>query len=120
MPHIVLEYSDNIAEDFEVKEMFFELHNALMKLWAFKKQDFKSRAIEYNTYFIGDGEEKNAFAALQIQIMSGKTDEEKMDISKASLEILKKYCKNTLLEKEASISVQILEIDKKNYSRIQS
>ncbi|MBU2713772.1 5-carboxymethyl-2-hydroxymuconate Delta-isomerase [Zooshikella harenae] len=120
MPHCILEYSNNQVDSLNFRILFEDLHNALMKAWKFKKEDFKSRVIKHDIYYIGNGAKENIFISLSLQVMSGKNEEEKKYISQTALNILKKHFFRSLAESETSLSVQIVEVDKSSYSKIQS
>jgi 5-carboxymethyl-2-hydroxymuconate isomerase len=120
MPHCILEYSSNQIDDLNVRSLFHDLHAALQQVWAFKKEDFKSRAIKHEHYLIGDGAKENVFAALELQVMSGKDDSEQKALSEAALGVLKKHFPDSLSHCTTSLSVQVVEVKKGSYSRIQS
>jgi 5-carboxymethyl-2-hydroxymuconate isomerase len=120
MPHCILEYSSNHIDDLNVRSLFEDLHATLLRIWAFKKEDFKSRSIEYEHYLIGDDAKENVFAALELQVMSGKKESEHKALSEAALEVLKKHFPHSLTRCVTSLSVQVVEVNKGSYSRFQS
>ena len=118
MPHCVLEYSSNILEKDKTKEALKVIHNVLDNTGLFKLSDIKSRAIEHHNFLIGDGDASRAFVALTVSILSGRSDEVKISISTACAEALKNFFAESFEQLKLSLTVQINEMDKGSYTRI--
>ena len=69
MPHLVLEYSDNIK--FDTQPLLSRLHNALVATGAVNLKGLKSRAIKHTEYRIADGDPGYAFVHLNLLIRAG-------------------------------------------------
>jgi len=87
---------------------------------VFNLMDIKSRAVEHDLYVVGDGDTNRAFAALTINIFSGRPDDVKANIAESALQLLKDAFNTTLQEKKCSITVQIGDIHRESYRRIDS
>lgn len=120
MPHVMLEYSGNVREDLDVPGLFVELHALLATAGEFRVQDFKSRAVRMNDYFIGDGTYEQAFVNLDIRTFAGKSEELRGRISRAALRVLTEHFQRTMDEVACDISVQITELDRKSFARARS
>lgn len=120
MPHCILEYSSNVIDQPDMNQLLHRMHNVLMEAGTFRMADFKSRVIRHDVYFIGDGANNQAFVSLDLQVMAGKSDEQKVKLSKALVDVLQEAFAKTLKELRASISVQVSDVHKASYSKIQS
>jgi len=70
-------------------------------------------------YYIGNGNENNAFAHLTILLLSGRGIEEKQALSQHATEIIKAHftpiCKNL----ELQLTVRVDDMTKETYSKMQ-
>ncbi|CAL9632285.1 5-carboxymethyl-2-hydroxymuconate Delta-isomerase [Streptomyces sp. NPDC057375] len=120
MPHLVLEYSANVREDMDTAALFGKLHTALVVAGGFRLQDFKSRAVRMNRYFIGDGSHEQSFVNLDVRTFGGKSTEARTAISEAALAVLAEAFATTLRETACDISVQVTELDRPTFARTRS
>jgi 5-carboxymethyl-2-hydroxymuconate isomerase len=72
MPHFVLEYSGNILEEVDFKDLFKKLHTLLVDVDPFNLSDIKSRAIRHQDFHVANGQESNAFVHLTLSIFKGR------------------------------------------------
>jgi len=120
MPHCLLEYSDNIFEKPDFKEVFKKIHDVLIRTGLFELADIKSRAQKHHDFFIGDGDVSRGFVTLNISILSGRSDTVKELISSGCLEILKNIFKDSSGQLKMSITVQITDMHKSSYQKYMS
>ncbi|MDH6144566.1 5-carboxymethyl-2-hydroxymuconate isomerase [Kitasatospora sp. GP30] len=120
MPHLVLEYSGNIREAVDPADVLGKLHAALTDAGGFRHQDFKSRAVRMDRYFIGDGSYEQSFVNLDIRTFAGKSAEVRAAVSEAALAVLIEAFATTLRETACDISVQITDLDRTSYARSRS
>ena len=114
MPHIRLEYTDNIYVD-ELNILFKDVQNILIKIAEVKSENCKSRAISLDSSeIISDG--KNVrFVHLEINILEGRTTEIKKQIGKESLSLLKSHFNNDMNKNLIQYSVEIREMKHSDY-----
>ncbi len=117
MPHCILEYSANVVEQPDMTRLLMDIHGALMATGLFTLADIKSRAIRHEQYLIGDGDPARAFVTLNVQILEGRSDEVKAQISEAALEVLKRAFPESLQQRKCSLTVQVSEIHRPSYRR---
>ncbi len=120
MPHCILEYSANVVDQPDTTRLLMEIHDTLMATGLFTLADIKSRAIRHEQYVIGDGDPERAFVTLNIQILQGRSDEVKAQISEAALEVLKRAFPESLRQRKCSLTVQVSEIHRPSYRRLLS
>jgi 5-carboxymethyl-2-hydroxymuconate isomerase len=117
MPHCILEYSNNIIDEPNWAELLKVLHEALMGTGLFVLADIKSRVIKHDIYFVGGGNADHAFVTLDVQILSGRSDETKSEISQAIQPILAQAFRQTFAQMRCSITVQVSDIHQPSYRR---
>jgi len=120
MPHIVIEYSDNVVDKVDSKALMQKIHERLYQTELFDINDIKSRIIVHSDYYIGDGSEKRGFVTLTLSILSGRSKETKKMLSVICLKVLKEEFSNSLAKLLFSITVQVKELDKDSYGKITS
>ncbi|MEM7563431.1 MAG: hypothetical protein AAF353_10340 [Pseudomonadota bacterium] len=109
MPHIVLEYSDNLPPLVDYSALFGEVHQALNLIGGIKLENCKSRARVASPFYVGDGNSANAFIHLDIEFVKGRSDEVKKAIGAQCLSLLQKYYQKQLNE-HLQITVKIDDI----------
>ena len=96
MPHIILEYSDNLLDTPDLQAFWAKLHPALVATAGCRPQDIKSRAYRAEPFRMGDGAPANAFAHLTIRLLAGRDAEARARIGQAALGLLAETFPRTL------------------------
>ncbi|MDP1602359.1 MAG: 5-carboxymethyl-2-hydroxymuconate Delta-isomerase [Legionella sp.] len=110
MPHLILEYSDNIPT-LNCSAFFQQAHLLLAKELPTQLSSCKSRCIVHEAFYVGDGSEQNAFAHLTIKILAGRTDEKKNYIGNELLKIMSEFFQADDSDLKTGLSVEILDLD---------
>ncbi|MCL4297044.1 MAG: 5-carboxymethyl-2-hydroxymuconate Delta-isomerase [Anaerolineae bacterium] len=87
MPHLTLEYTDNL--DFDVQRLLARLHDELVATGAVNLKGIKSRAIRHTEYRIADGDEGYAFVHVNLLIREGRPLEIQQDSTRRVMALLK-------------------------------
>lgn len=115
MPHIHVEYSDNI-ENFEVKPLLVKLNQCLVDGEYATAIDIKSRAICQNNFVVGLNEKNQGYVHVKISLLMGRSLEIRQQISAKALDVLVNYMpKQSQIEIQAC--VEIIEMPKETYSK---
>jgi 5-carboxymethyl-2-hydroxymuconate isomerase len=117
MPHCLLEASDNLLDQPDWVGLLQAVNGTLAATGLFKTADIKSRFFSHGTFVIGDGAADQAFLTLNVQILSGRSDEVKAQLSEALLPLLTAALPRTLAAMKASLTVQITDIHRPSYRR---
>lgn len=117
MPHLHLEYSDNL--DLKPKQILLNLNQALLNgAYVKHAQDIKSRAICQAQYVIGvDMDSTDAYAHVKLSLLSGRSEELKAEISQVLLKVLQQSMKEPK-HLTVQLCVEIQEISKACYSKV--
>ena len=117
MPHCLLEASDNLLDQPDWVGLLREVNGTLAATGLFKEADIKSRYRSHDCFLIGDGAADQAFVTLTVQILDGRTDAVKAELSEALLPLLTRAFPRTLAQMKASLTVQITDIHRPSYRR---
>jgi len=110
MPHIVVEYSNNLTDSIQKSEILGKLHESIIESGLFSPDAVKSRSISYDDYILDEA--SNNFIHITISILSGRTTEQRLKLSESAY--------NTAIESVPSaqkISVNINEMNKETYKK---
>ena len=108
MPHLTLEYSDNLS--FDVQPLLARLHTELVATGAINMKGLKSRAVCHNQYRIADGDPDYAFVHVNLLIREGRSLEIQKDAAQRVMAVLKETFRDRLENGYISISVDIKEM----------
>lgn len=117
MPHCVLEYSSNVVSPPEVRDALLVIHRALVGTGLFSEADIKSRAIRHDVFAVADGAPDRSFVALAVEILDGRTDEEKATIADALFAALSGAFGAAIDSSRCNVTVQIRDIHRASYRR---
>lgn len=109
MPHLTLEYSANVTES-QFPELFQRCHAFLVEHLRTHLAHCKSRAIQCTQFFVGDGNPKNAFVHVCLQIMPGRTPDTLQKVSQGLMELFKHQFSQSLENLNLQITLEIREL----------
>lgn len=108
MPHLTLEYSQNL--DFDVQPLLARLHSELVATGAIKLKGIKSRAVSRSQYRIADGNPDYAFVHVNLLIREGRPVEIQQEIAQRVMAVLKQTFGARFEKSYLSLSVDIKEM----------
>ena len=108
MPHMTLEYTDNLQ--FDVQPLLARLHAELVATGAVNLKGIKSRAIRHTEYRIADGNESFAFVHISLLIREGRSLEIQQDAAQRVMMVLKEIFGDHFENGYLSLSVDIQEM----------
>ena len=112
MPQLILEYSSNVIEKNNLNNLFQECHSLLEKMLPTDISSCKSRSIERQNYYVGNGEPNNAFVHISLKIMPGRTPDTLKDIGDNIMAILKRYFEKSFENLNLQVTLEIMELQK--------
>lgn len=115
MPHLILEYSDNVKEKVDPKTLFAQCHEILVEVASADLKRCKSRAIKQQNYYIGDGDPKNAFVHMNILLAEGRSLSTRQEVGKQILAVLENYFARSIKELNLQITVNSKEFPRSLY-----
>ena len=115
MPHILLEYTSNIQEETDFKQLFTNIHHIIHTSGGVNIENCKSRAICHDKYFIGQGEAMNAFINLRVQLLEGRSIELKSQLGNELLGLLKRHYQSSMQQHNLQITIHVIDILRDSY-----
>ncbi|MCP4487985.1 MAG: 5-carboxymethyl-2-hydroxymuconate Delta-isomerase [Gammaproteobacteria bacterium] len=115
VPNILLEFTQNILDPVDFKDLFSEIHKILHEQGGIKLDNCKSRAAAVEHYHIGDGHPSNAFVQLTLHFIAGRSLEAKQRIGTACLAQLKHSYAKSMARLDLQVTVEIVDINPDEY-----
>lgn len=116
MPHLTIEYSDNLPQ-FDANKALMAVNQALVASGQFEEVDIKSRAVRLSHFLVGTSTANGAFVHAKLAILSGRSIEIKQELSKTLLSTLNAVCAwpATL---QVQLCVEVQEIERQSYAKM--
>ena len=117
MPHLHLEYSDNIQQ-LDTQPLLLAIHQVLYSAgYVNDPKDLKSRAIAQQNYVIGlERETDQGYVHAKVSLLTGRSLEIRQAISKLVLQLMQQHIASQP-GLTIQLCVEILEMDKDTYSK---
>jgi len=108
MPHLTLEYSDNIEVD--VQPLLARLHEEVVATGAINLKGIKSRAIKHTQYRVADGDPDYAFVHVGLLIREGRPIEVQKEATQRVMKVLKETFGHLFEKRKLSLTVDLKEM----------
>ncbi len=110
MPHIIIEYQQQVIKESEVDSMLLAIHRAIADSGLFRANQVKTRAYPF-AHFSNAGEQ-DPYVHIQARIKSGRDNDNKKQLAETILAGFEN------LDIEASvITVEIIDMDRESYGK---
>ena len=119
MPHVIIEYSANVAEHHDIDELVEVVHAAALADGLPALDALRTRAEERTAFRVADGAETNAFVAIHARIGPGRDADAKQRFLAAVLDAAEAHVAGTPLDPppldppplDIAWSIELTEID---------
>ena len=108
MPHLTLEYSDNIEVD--VQPLLARLHEEVVATGAINLKGIKSRAIKHTQYRVADGDPDYAFVHVGLLIREGRPIKVQKEATQRVMKVLKETFGHLFEKRKLSLTVDLKEM----------
>ena len=116
MPHLIVEYSSNLA-GFPEAQTLTELNQAVTSSpEVLNEADLKTRIVALDSYAIGTAPSPRAFVHAQLHLLSGRSPEAKRDLSDRIAAVLRRMApkpEGVLVQ----LSVELVDMDRGSYTK---
>ena len=112
MPHVKLEYTENVQWKNPIQDIFPELQTVLIQHARVKPKNCKSRATELKDFYCTGNSHSGGFIHLEISLLSGRTEEIKKNIGKECRQIIESFIGNIA---DIQVSVELRDMDRNGY-----
>jgi 5-carboxymethyl-2-hydroxymuconate isomerase len=119
MPHITVEYTDNLREDGNIRELLRKINETLIvEGEAFPVGGIRSRAIELKDYVIADGTgEDDAFVHVTLKIGGGRPEEVKKSACDMLFEVIENHFAEQFTKRYLALSMELYEFSNPTYKK---
>ncbi len=115
MPHLSLEYTENLTQPIVAGQLFGKLHLVLADVGGVNVDNCKSRAVPRSCFFVGRGAPNSAFVHLDLRLLEGRPAELKTQIGDQCLAILESYFVPSAAAFDLQITVEIRDMARQAY-----
>lgn len=110
MPHIIVEYSDNLKGETNISLLLKSLNEVLIaRSPSFPIGGIRSRAIELHDYCVADGTEDDAFVHVTFKIGAGRSKEVKEETCQAMFDVVTKHFSEIFNKRSLALSLELYE-----------
>lgn len=115
MPHLILEYSNNLPEPVDFQALFRSLHAALAETGSVDPAILKSRAFAHDVFRVGAGAPEGVFVHLTVLLLSGRELASQQRIGERLLAVLRESLARTWAERPCDLTVEVREMRRETY-----
>ncbi|MGM9922768.1 MAG: 5-carboxymethyl-2-hydroxymuconate Delta-isomerase [Bacillus sp. (in: firmicutes)] len=110
MPHVIVEYTDNLKADAKIPVLLKKINEALAARGnVFPVGGIRSRAVELHDYCIADGESDDAFVHVTLKIGAGRAETVKKAICDELFRLMKDHFAAIFAERYLALSMELVE-----------
>jgi len=110
MPHCVIEFSEDVADDIAIDDLVAAVHAGAFSSELFPEYDIKTRAIGYRHH--RTGQTRDSFVHVAVHLLDGRSDEQKAMLSESLLARIEPMLPNV-----ASVGVEIVDMHRASYRK---
>jgi len=111
MPHLIIEYSQNLEANLDIKALVRVLHETAANIDALPVGGLRTRAVARRYYRIADGHPDNAFLSLVLRLAPGRAFDVRKAIGESLFETLRDQLAPIYAAMPMAISFEIQELD---------
>lgn len=119
MPHVIVEYSDNIT-DIDTSALLLEINTALFNTQLFQHaDDIKARAYVNSPFLIGLNNSRQGYIFVRLYLLSGRSLHQKQQLSDLLLTVLQQSSHFRAGGLTVQLCVDIAEMEQRSYAKQQ-
>jgi 5-carboxymethyl-2-hydroxymuconate isomerase len=111
MPHVVVEYSENLSASVNLQALVDHLHQSALATGVFPLGGLRTRAEERKIYKIADGHPDNSFVHVTMWLGHGRDEATKLKAAKHVFDDLVTFLKPVFDKVPLGISLNMQELD---------
>jgi 5-carboxymethyl-2-hydroxymuconate isomerase len=109
MPHLIVEYSSNVEAKLDIGALLQVIHQTAIATGAFDLDTIRTRAERRDAFVIGDGDERNAFIAVDVRMGPGQREDVRRKIGAALFSALEMAAAPAKRELRVRLSLELRE-----------
>lgn len=111
MPHIIIEYSANVAADVDIQAFCNELLEAAVNIDAMPMAGIRVRAFKAEHYAIADGQPSHGFIDISVRLRAGRSMEIRQQAVQELFAAAKKFLTPVMARRALALSFEMRDID---------
>lgn len=112
MPHIIVEYSDNIQNQLDVSAFMQKMHQCVIN-HDIAAHKIKTRAIQLNDYIIGDAKPDDSMIHTTLLLLEGRGQDFAKTLGQAAYDTAKEYTIQNI--PSCGVSLELREMKSETY-----
>ncbi|RST74283.1 5-carboxymethyl-2-hydroxymuconate Delta-isomerase [Siminovitchia acidinfaciens] len=118
MPHVIVEYTDNIKEEANIGVLLEKINWSMIDSGGvFPIGGIRSRAIELKDYFVADGAADDAFVHVSLRIGGGRSEEELTAACDKLFDVVKEHFAALFDKRYLALSMEVEEFTRPTYKQ---
>lgn len=109
MPHLIVEFTDNLQPDGDIAGLLPKLTRVLIDQGAYPIGGIRARAIELHHYRIADGQADDAFVHATLKIGAGRSDAVKQATCDGLFAAMKDHFADLFARRYLALSLELVE-----------
>ncbi len=110
MPHCIIEYTRGVENEIKISKLVDVAYEGVVNSGIFNSNAIKVRAIPFEFY--KSGLNPNEYIHIKLRILSGRTIEQKKEISDYMIECIKPHIGQT-----KSLTLEVIDMDIRSYGK---
>ena len=112
MPHVVVEYTDNLRAEGDIPGLLAKINGVLIAQGGvFPIGGIRSRAIELADYAVADGKADDAFVHVTLKMAAGRDPAAKKRACDALFDVVKAHFAALFAKRYLALSMEVREFD---------
>jgi 5-carboxymethyl-2-hydroxymuconate isomerase len=117
MPHIIVEYTDNLADAADMPALLRTLNKAARGIkdeqgkQVYQTGAIRSRAIKLTEWSVADGEDDYAFVHVTVKIAGGRSDAVEKETAHALFEVVKAHFAALYEKRYLALSLELFKFE---------
>ncbi|KKE77701.1 5-carboxymethyl-2-hydroxymuconate Delta-isomerase [Bacilli bacterium] len=118
MPHLIIEYTDNLKEEATIPVLLEKVNNALLSHSdIIPIGGLRTRAVELKDYRIADGSEDDAFVHATLKLGGGRSEEAKKMLCDDLFQAIKDHFESIYNKRYLALSLELFEFTSPTYKQ---
>lgn len=118
MPHLIIEYTDNIKEEANIPALLKKVNKSLLlHSDIIPIGGLRTRAIELKDYIVADGAEDDAFVHVTLKLGRGRTEEDKKKVCNDLFATVKDHFAELYEKRYLALSLELYEFAYPTYKQ---
>lgn len=109
MPHLIVEFTDNLQPDGDIGGLLPKLTQVLIDQGAYPIGGIRARAIELHHYRVADGQADDAFVHATLKIGAGRSDAVKQATCDGLFTAMKDHFADLFARRYLALSLELVE-----------